>query len=241
MIDELGSYSLSDFLLFSQDTYFRLFELYNRDVWPLQIAAIALGFAMLWLVRRGSGRNGARIAAGILALTWVWVGWAFFLERYATINPAASYFAALFGLEALLLMWFAVVRGRLEFAERRLRFAGFVMVAFAILLHPFIGLLAGREWTAMSIFGLGPDPTAMATLGAVSAVRGWQRWLVSLPAMVWCVVSALTAAAMGSPEGIAPAVFAGAVVVAGVWQIFERLSDNESNQGDTGSTPASIN
>ena len=28
------SYTLSDFLLFTPHTYYRLFELYNRAVWP---------------------------------------------------------------------------------------------------------------------------------------------------------------------------------------------------------------
>ena len=37
------TYSLTDFLLFSPQIYFRLFELYNRAVWPAQIPAVGLG------------------------------------------------------------------------------------------------------------------------------------------------------------------------------------------------------
>ena len=247
MIEELDSYALSDFLLFSQETYFRLFELYNRDLWPIHLVALALGLALLWLMRRPDERSG-RAAAAILVVLWAWVGWAFHLERYATINLAAPYFAALFGIEAMLLTWSGVFRGKLRFAESGFVAAeggsiaardrstaardrsiaargrstaapdryiaargrsiaaqvGFVIVAFSILINPFIGMLAGREWGQVSLFGLGPDPTAMATVGVLLAVRGKSRWLPIAFALAWCFVATLTAIAMGSIEGFAP-------------------------------------
>jgi len=205
MIEELDSYALSDFLLFSQDTYFRLFELYNRDIWPVHPAALVLGVALLWLIRRPDERSG-RIAAAILVVIWAWVGWAFHLERYATINLAAPYFAVLFGIEALLLIWSGVIRGKIRFAESGSIRAqvGFVIVAFSVLINPLIGLLAGREWSQVSLFGLGPDPTAMATVGALLAARGKSRWLPIAFALAWCIVATLTAIAMGSIEGFGP-------------------------------------
>ena len=41
------SYTPSDFLLFSARTYYRLFELYNRAIWPGQILALMLGLVIL--------------------------------------------------------------------------------------------------------------------------------------------------------------------------------------------------
>ena len=41
-MSEWWTYSLTSFLLFSARTYYRLFELYNADVWPLQIATLAV-------------------------------------------------------------------------------------------------------------------------------------------------------------------------------------------------------
>ena len=51
-MSEWWTYSLSSFLLFSARTYYRLFELYNLDVWPLQIVTLALGLVILVLVWR---------------------------------------------------------------------------------------------------------------------------------------------------------------------------------------------
>ena len=53
------SYTPSDFLLFSARTYYRLFELYNRAIWPAQILALLLGLVILWRLHRGGASTGA--------------------------------------------------------------------------------------------------------------------------------------------------------------------------------------
>src|SRR5918995_6358825 len=98
------TYSLSDFLLFSPRTYYRLLELYNIATWPTQLAALALGAVILGMLKTRAAWQG-RIIMAVLALLWLWVAWAYFLERYETINWAASYFATGFAAEAALLVW----------------------------------------------------------------------------------------------------------------------------------------
>jgi hypothetical protein len=102
-MSEWWTYGLRDLLLFSPDTYYRLFELYNLEWWPLQAVALALG-ATLWLLCRRGGERAGRAIAAILALCWLWVAWAFHDQRYASINPAADYFAWGFAVQALLLL-----------------------------------------------------------------------------------------------------------------------------------------
>ena len=102
-MSEWWTYSLSDFLLFSPRTYYRLFELYNSAIWPLQLVSLALGVAILGLLLREAVWRGRAIAA-VLAGCWLWVAWAYFLKRYETINWAAEYVAIGFAVEALLLV-----------------------------------------------------------------------------------------------------------------------------------------
>ena len=116
-MSEWWTYSLSSFLLFSPRTYYRLFELYNADVWPLQIVALALGLAILVLIWRAPVWSGRAVAA-ILVACWLFVAWAYLLERYDTINFAARYFAIGFALQAALLAWTGVIRDRLRFDVR---------------------------------------------------------------------------------------------------------------------------
>ena len=146
-MSEWWTYSLSDFLLFSPRTYYRLFELYNAAIWPAADRGLALGVAILGLLLRGAAWRGRAIAA-MLAACWLWVAWAYLLVRYDTINWAASYFAVGFALEALLLAWNGVIRNRLRFRPGLdlAGQAGLCIFLFALVVHPLIGPLTGRPW-----------------------------------------------------------------------------------------------
>jgi len=195
------TYRLSDFLLFSPRTYFRMFELYHTQVWPIHLVVFGsiVAVVVLWR-RREEWRD--RAIAGVLAAWWLWVAIAFHLQRYAAINWAGRYFAALFAIQALLLVWFGVIRPRLHFRlsrERAAYLAAGVLV-IALVFEPLAGLFAGRSWRQMEMFGLTPDPTAIATLAllALSTARP-HRGLIVIPA-VWCAIGAATLWALESPE-----------------------------------------
>lgn len=221
MLDDLGSYTFSDFLLFSQETYLRLFELYNRDLWPLHILSAALVVALIWAMYRKPRRAG-RIAAFLIAAVWAWVGWAFHLERYSTINIAAPYFAALFGFESALFLAVGIFGKGIRFADMRAPAAqaGVTLVIFTTLVDPLIGLAAGRSWAAVEVVFLAPDPTAIATIGVLLAAAGRLRWLLVVPAAAWCLIAVLTAVAMNSIEWIGPAF---AIALSAVVAVIERV------------------
>ena len=201
-MSEWWTYTLSDLQAFSLQTYHRLFELYNAAIWPAQLVALALGAAIFWLLPgRGTPARG-RVIAGILAAGWLWVAIAFHADRYATIHRAAAFFAWGFGLEALLLIWTGVVRGKLIF-ERGGNAAGRVgasLFLFALLAHPSLGLAFGRSWRSIELFGIAPDPTAVATLGLLLAAAGRVRWELFAPAAIWCAISGASLLAMESRE-----------------------------------------
>jgi hypothetical protein len=198
---EWWSYSLSDFLLFSPRTYYRLLALYNAAIWPAQIAALGFGLVILLLIRRSDVHQG-RVIAAILAACWLWVGWAYHWQRYATINWGARYFAAAFALEALLIIAVGVIGGRLVFRVRPLlaNRMGLGIFVFALAVEPLIGLIAGRDWKQAEIFGIAPDPTAVATLGALLLADGRARWSLLVIPLCWLTASGATLLAMHSPE-----------------------------------------
>jgi hypothetical protein len=182
---EWWTYRIGDFLLFSPATYYRLFELYNRAMWPAHVLALAAGIVLCFRYQRA-----------ILPVAWVWVGWAFLYQRYATINWGAAWFAALFLIEGLLLI---ALRSK---PTRR----GVAIIAFALAVQPLIGLLAGREWAQTEFFGMTPDPTVAATLGALTA-RDRRNIALAIIPVLWAVVSAATMWTLKSPEAfVLPAV-----------------------------------
>lgn len=194
------SYTPSDFLLFSARTYYRLFELYNRAIWPAQILALLLGLVILWWLHRGS--PGPGVVTGILAAGWLWTAWAYLLEHYATINWAARYFAIGFVIEALLLIWTGIVRSRLSFRPYRdwTSRTGMGLVGFALAVQPLIGPLVGRDWTQAEIFGVTPDPIVLATLGILLTVDKRPPWGLMIIPLIWCALSGATLWTMSSPD-----------------------------------------
>lgn len=205
-MSEWWTYTLHDFLLFSPRTYYRLFELYNREIWPAQVLTSGAGVAILLALRRGGVRTG-RVIAALLAGCWLWVAWAFHFQRYATINWAATYFAAAFAIEALAIAWTGVVRGRLAFGavDRALRCAGIGVLLLGLVVQPLIGPLAGRHWAQAELFGVAPDPTAVATLGVLLLASDRVRWALLVVPVLWCAVTGATLWAMGAPDAaVAP-------------------------------------
>jgi hypothetical protein len=215
-MSEWWTYRLSDFLSFAPQTYYRLFELYNAAIWPGQIVALLAGVAILALLRRAGPQPG-RLVAGILAVCWLWIAIAFHANRYASINFPAIYFAWGFGVEAALLICVGVVRGRLAFGPSggRSGRVGLWIFLFALLLQPVIGLLLGRSWRQVELFGLAPDPTAVATLGILLRGEGRTRWKPMIVPVLWCAITGATLWTMRAPDfWIAPAAALLAVVLA---------------------------
>lgn len=202
-MSELWSYRLSDLLLFSPQTYYRLFELYHRDIWPLQLPALVGGGAILFLLPRGKEERG-RIVAALLVVAWLWTAWAFHLKRYSTINWAATWFAGAFAFEGLLLLWTGVVRNRMQIVRlaHPTQWLGLGLYLFALVILPLVGVLAGRSWLQIELFGLTPDPTAAGTLGILLAVGNRPRISVLIVPLLWCAISGATLWTMHAPDAL---------------------------------------
>ncbi len=186
-MSEWWTYSLSDFLMFSARSYYRQFELMNRELWPLQLLALAAGVLLIAGMMRPRAQA-SRAAFAVLALAWAWVGWAYHLERYADINTGAPWFAAGFGVQAVLLAWMTLRTA----AQPAAGVQGWLarLLVIAALAYPLLAPLVGRSLLQAEFFGLAPDPTVVATLGALLFWRApWPLWLIPL---AWCAISSAT-------------------------------------------------
>lgn len=221
-MSEWWTYRLSSFLLFSPRTYHRLFELYNAEVWPLHLATLGLGVAIWFAVVRRSGQA-PRVACVVLGAAWLWIAWAFHWQRYASINWAATWFAAAFAVQGMLLLGAAAGARRIALRQHgAARGCGLAMLAWALALHPLLGAALGRPWSQAQVFGLAPDPTVLGTLGVLLALRvahpppgapyprrapslrSWLwlwRMLWAVP-LLWCLLSAATLWPMHQPDAL---------------------------------------
>jgi hypothetical protein len=240
-VTEWWTYRLSDFLMFSAPTYYRLFERHNAALWPWQWPAIALGSALAawltWLITRqrtaqeraGPEHRAARVVCGVLAAIWCAVAWSFLLRLYAPVNWAATGFAIGFGLQALGLLAAALGwHGRLAVARGRPARVGLGLLLFALWVQPVVGRLFGRPWAQAEVFALVPDPTVLATLGLLLTLRRVAQrgtgpafaeplwWLWPLP-LLWCVISGATLWTLDAPDAALMPV-AAAVALFAAWR-----------------------
>jgi hypothetical protein len=197
---EWWTYRLEDFLLFAPRVYWRMFELHNATLWPLHALTLAAGITIVLVILLRPLRHDRWIVL-VLAVLWAFVGWSFLWNRYAAINWAIAYFAPLFAFEAILLLIAGTVFNGLTFDRRGIvGWIGLVLVALGIAAYPFFAPLFGRPWSGAEIFGIAPDPTAIATVGFLLLVRGWPPVLLTLIPILWLLLSGLTLWTMGDPQ-----------------------------------------
>jgi len=212
-MSEWWTYRPSDFLLFAPRTFYRLFELYNADIWPLQIVTLLAGVMILVLKRRRAAWRGRAIAV-TLAACWLWIAWGFHWQRYSAINWIAGYVAGAFAIQALLLIWIGIVRDRLRFDTEQGVIAriGVAIYVFALVVQPLLGLLLGRDWRQAEVFGVAPDPTAVATLGLLLATNR-SHWIALPIPLLWCLVSGTTLWVMNAADALVLPMVASLVVL----------------------------
>jgi hypothetical protein len=194
-MSEWWTYRLSDFLMFSPRTYWRLIENYNQAIWPAQVVALAAGLVLLWLAADWR-THGGRWIAGLLALAWMCVAWAFHWERYAGINWAAQYMAMAFALQAFLLIVLGVLgRDTPVPAASIVQGLGWLMAGVGIVLYPLAVLVGDRPWAQAEVFAVMPEPTALATLGLVLAsnhLSPVRRWALAIIPVLSLLLGAAT-------------------------------------------------
>ena len=84
-MSEWWTYRPEDFLLFSPRVYWRMFELHNAALWPLQMLSLAAGLIIVLLVAR-CPKSSARWLPLLLAALWIFVGWSFLWNRLSLIH-----------------------------------------------------------------------------------------------------------------------------------------------------------
>ncbi len=85
--------------------------------------------------------------------------------------------AVAFGVQAALLLGLGLQRGHLNPASAGagMRTAGWLLAVAGLGLYPLARWLTGRPWTQAEVFGMAPEPTALASLGLLMISHGPQQ------------------------------------------------------------------
>ncbi len=188
-------------LPFDTQQFLAVFVAFNAAIWPAQ--PIAYGFALVAigaLLTRHPWRE--RIILAILSLFWAWNGIVYQLVYFSPINPAAVGFAALFVVQASLLMWYAIWPGNLLLEiDRSWRSAlGALLTVYAAVIYEVLGVIAGHGLMKGPLLGVAPCPTTIFTVGMLLMMRGRPVIRLSVIPVVWALIGSVAAVQLGVPE-----------------------------------------
>lgn len=211
-------------LPFSVEQFHAVFVQYNAVLWPVVAIAYAAGAFALYAAARARAPL-ARGASLVLAAMWAWTGIAYHIIHFAAINPLAKAFGALFVAEALLLLYFGVVRGQLQFRSAGLRHTiGWLFVAYVVVAYPMIGLATGTGWIGLPHFGVTPCPLTLFTFGLLLLARPPVPWALMAIPVIWSLIGGSAAFLLGVPQDWP--LLAGGIITSAVLFMTRRTAAN---------------
>lgn len=181
-------------LPFSHDAFLDVFGAYNSRLWPavvlLWVATAGVGWR--WFFGAGVSR---RVLFGLLAAHWAWSGVAYHWLHFRVVNPAATLFAALFVLQAVVFLWLALESSAQAAApEGRRRVVGGLLGLYG-LIYPVLGLGFGLQYPRLPLFAV-PCPTTLVSAGVLVAGVTAPRAVAVVP-LLWAAIGSSAAFALG--------------------------------------------
>lgn len=194
---------------FTHDAFLDVFGAYNVLLWPALLLIWSATAGVAWTLFRGGVRR--RVLFTLLAVHWAWSGIVYHWLFFRVINPAATVFAAVFVLQALLFAWLAIGDdAQIMTPSGARRAIGGALVVYG-LVYPLIGLAVGLQYPRAPLFAV-PCPTTLVTIGVLVAVERVPRVVTVVP-ILWAAVGSVAAFALGIRADMALAVAAAVLLL----------------------------
>jgi hypothetical protein len=220
-------------LPFTSEDFFRIFKEYNLAIYPSQFILLGLALLAIIVIAR-RWRTSGQIVFGALAILWLWMGVVYHWMHFAQVNKAAYVFGAGFVAQGLLFLYEALAKKRAFAIKRDARsIAGLMLIAYALLIYPVLGYIAGHGYPYSPTFGL-PCPTTIFTFGiCLLATDRLPRYLFAVP-ILWALIGSSAAFGLGVYEDIG-------LLIAAVITIVSVLAQNKrpALKQSAASTPGS--
>lgn len=193
-------------LPFSSAEFLHVFERYNSAVWPAQVLIHLAGLIAI-AVAVQPRRMGRKLISFILGALWLWMGVVYHWTFFSGINKAALLFGGLFVVQSLIFIFVGLSNSSLTFELRSgaPRVFGAVLVTYALVGYPIIGMAFGHAYPAAPTFGV-PCPTTIFTFGLLLAAGIRVRFYVLIIPILWSVIGLSATVYLGMYEDLGLAV-----------------------------------
>jgi hypothetical protein len=187
---------------FTIEQFLGVFRIYNNSIYPFQFI---LFFSALYIIYLAFSKKkySSKVITWILVFYWLWTGIVYHILFFSFINPAALIFGAIFILQGLLFIITGIFDKKLEFKfEKRLNgYAGAVIILYALILYPLLGIYFGHTYPDNPTFGL-PCPTTIFTFGILLwTSKKIPAYILGIP-LIWAVLGVFAALNLGVKEDL---------------------------------------
>ena len=189
-------------LPFSIEQFLDIFEKYNRSVWPLQLVFYLMAALIVW-TSMVKFRGSDKVISSLLSFFWIWMGTIYHLVYFTAINKAAFIFGATFILQGILFFYLGVIKNliSISFSKNIEGIAGSVLIIFALIIYPIVGIIQGHIYPASPTFGL-PCPTTIFTMGVLLWSDKKIPVILFIVPVLWSVLGFSAAHSLGIKEDI---------------------------------------
>ena len=197
-MDFLQSFSLRDLLIFSPESYFKLFEISNQALWPFQLPLLLLALLAIALIYKRPHFTSKLIYSG-LGLIWVFVAYWYFNLHYSQISTYAHYLAYAFYAQACLLFMFAFFSNSesINFEQTNYQklplVLGVALITYGLIIHPIVSILIWNQpLIRVELFSIAPDPTAIASIGFILLLPAKGSFILTIIPILFLLMSFMT-------------------------------------------------
>ncbi|MEX0298350.1 MAG: hypothetical protein AB3N28_04720 [Kordiimonas sp.] len=192
-MEDIFTYELRDFLMFSPTTYYRMIETYNDEIsLGVVLPSLLLISALTWR----DFRNQSWPLFVLFGCVFCWVAWQFFFVRFQEIMWASVYLGSAFFAQGVALFWLAQIDASRDEKKREYSNSRWLNYSPGLLLmFPSLGYFG---FGVPEFFGITPDPTIYMTLAVLCLMR-LPVWLYIIP-VVWAGFSWLLVLVMEQPD-----------------------------------------
>jgi hypothetical protein len=187
-------------LPFTLEQFLDVFRQYNISVWPMQILLIVLALVATYFSIFKKPYSD-KIIVFILTFLWLWMGVAYQLIYFSSINKAAIIFGSLFIMQSLLFFYFGIIKNKLifQFNLNKYGVTGMALAIVALVVYPLLGYWFGHVYPSSPTFGL-PCPTTIFTLGILLLSSSGMPFIVVIIPAIWSIIGFSAAASLGMKE-----------------------------------------
>lgn len=150
---------------FDLQEFLGVLELYNQDIWPLQVLAFLIGIIAVYHAFKKSVVSN-RVILVILSIFWIWTGLIFCTFYWAPSYEFAYSFTVLFIIQGVLFLTvLSNSKFSIHFKPNLYSIIGLILILYGMLGYQVLGYFIGHVYPKFFPFGLVPCPTTIFTIG----------------------------------------------------------------------------